>query len=205
MKKFLVKVFFEKNFFSKGFIGPIGDDLPSLIPIMISLLLFFSVFALTLNTYYSKNAVLSQQMQLVSIARELKGDSLILGIDQFNSNCGQTKLKRYSYNFMAAIYPAEADFTGILDDFSSSADFDIGGLTSDNFLTGFDSVGNESQYFCGYKKIGGRNFDNVKATNYFVRFYPVAVTRRVIVYPVGGAPVEYFLTMPGVMAMVVWE
>ena len=40
--------------FSRGFIGPIGDDLPSIIVILLGLSLFFSGLSFTLNTYNHK-------------------------------------------------------------------------------------------------------------------------------------------------------
>ena len=38
----------------KGFIGPIGDDLPSIIPLVFALIVFFSGFYLTMNVFESK-------------------------------------------------------------------------------------------------------------------------------------------------------
>jgi len=39
---------------SRGFIGPIGDDLPSIIAILLGLSLFFSALSFTLNVYNNK-------------------------------------------------------------------------------------------------------------------------------------------------------
>ncbi|MCX6803110.1 MAG: hypothetical protein NTY48_00905, partial [Candidatus Diapherotrites archaeon] len=93
----------------RGFIGPIGDDMPSLVPIVVALLLFFTIFTMTLTSYNNKNAYLRKQTDMTSIARELKGDTLILGVAQFDKRCNNLRLKKIPYNFVSAIYPTNID------------------------------------------------------------------------------------------------
>jgi hypothetical protein len=189
-------------FFEKGFIGTIGDDLPSLIPIIVALLLFFTIFSITLNTYTQKNFFLRQNITLMNVSRELKGDSLILNVDNFLNNCSKMQVNNYKQNFMAAIYSNEKIaemFTvgeSFLDDFKNVNP----GFPSDteNFLQGLDKDGYSESYFCFYKKLGGRQITSARA-NYSTRFYPVAFQERV---EIGG--IEYIIISPGMMVMVIW-
>lgn len=187
-----------KKFISKkGFIGPIGDDLPSLVPIVVSLVLFFSIFSLTLNTYNTKNSFIRKQMDMTSVAREIKGDSLILGIEQFESKCASVKTKYLPYNFMTGLYSAENTLSSTKEDFvtaSSNPD----GAASLGFLNA--TIDNSSHaFFCEYNKPGAKAFTG-KEKNYLVRYYPVAIQKQV---EIDGR--EQFIVVPGVMAMVVWE
>jgi hypothetical protein len=189
-------------FFEKGFIGAIGDDLPSLIPIIVALLLFFTIFSITLSTYNQKNAFLRQNVTLMNVSRELKGDSLILNVDNFLNNCEKMQVNNYEQNFMAAIYSNEkivemfANNKNFLDDFKNVDPNDP--LDNDNFLQGLDKDGYNEAYFCFYKKLGGRQITDARA-NYSTRFYPVAFQQRV-----GVDGIEYIIISPGMMVMVIW-
>jgi hypothetical protein len=187
---------------SKGFIGPIGDDLPSLIPIVISLVLFFSIFGMTLNTYSSKNFYLSKQIEMTSVAREIKGDSLIFGIDQFQTKCAQIKAKTFPYNFMVGLYDADTSLSDIGTDFLAIQESD-----SSVILRAISSSsGNLDPYFCKYVHVGAGKFDpSKKNSSYLVRYYPVAVQQPVLRALPGGDTVTEYLIIPGILAMVVWE
>jgi hypothetical protein len=188
-----------KKFISKkGFIGPIGDDLPSLVPIVVSLVLFFSIFALTLNTYNTKNTYLRKQMDMTSVAREIKGDSLILGIDQFETKCASVKTKFLPYNFMTGLYSADNPLSGTKKDFVD-ASFNQDNLTSLGFLNADNNFGELKPFFCEYAKPGAKAFTG-KEKNYLVRYYPVAIQKEVEIDGRGQ-----FIVVPGIMAMVVWE
>lgn len=189
----------------RGFLGPIGDDLPSLIPIVTGLVIFFSVFVLTLNTYNEKDDYLQKQIDMASVARDLKGDSLILNWEQFDARCSAMKIKRYPYSFIVAIYSADIDLKDVIQEFKDSSL-----LTRDvvinsnqfNFLkqkTEDDSIKN---FYCSYIKVGGKEFSDVKK-EYSVRFYPIAVQQPILV---ATSTVTYQnLVVPAVMSMVVWE
>jgi len=209
-KKVFKKIF---GFSGKGFIGPIGDDLPSLIPIVVALMLFFMVFSLTLNSYSYKNMIFSQHTELTSIARELKGDSLLLSVDQFTLRCDNAKLKRSSFSYMAAIYSANTEITNALDDFLKSkigSASDAGSFAPQgNFLLGKNSEREEKPFFCGYKKVGSGEFSVVTQNDpstdsarkkYSMRSYPVAVQSELTV-----DGVKRTVIVPGVMVMVIWN
>jgi hypothetical protein len=175
----------------KGFIGAIGDDLPSLIPIVVALLLFFSIFTLTLNTYNSKNFDIRKQIGLMSISRSIKGESLIQDIGQFNQNCNDSKLKKHNYNYMVGLYYGD-DIQEALNDFQESS---VNTPYEDSSMI----KSNGEYYFCGYKKAGGIEFTK-KRQEYLLRYYPVAVQHEVTI----NGETKYFI-LPSVMAMVVWE
>jgi len=183
----------------KGFIGPIGDDLPSLIPIVVALVLFFTIFSLTLNTYNTKNVYVRKQMEMTSVAREIKGDSLILGIDQFSSKCDSVKVKKFPYNFMTGIYGSESDLKSVINDFILMAkDESVANGDLTNLLK--SSLNGENQgFFCNYIKVGSRAFTG-EEKSYLLRYYPVAVQ-----YPLTINGSTQYVIIPAVMAMVVWE
>jgi len=191
-----------KGFKGRGFIGPIGDDLPSLVPIVVALLLFFTTFTLALNTYNTKNAFLNQQTEMTSVARELKGDSLILGVDWFEEKCAALKMKRYPSNFIAAIYDSDVDMSSIMADFlglsSSSPTVELSTATLLKSVSQRDA--SLKPFYCEYKKIGAQPFAAGTKKRYQVRFYPVAVQ-----YGFTVAGTTNSLIIPGLMAMVVWE
>ena len=209
----------------KGFIGPIGDDLPSLVPIVVALLLFFSIFALTLNSYNSKNAEIKKQIDMASVARELKGDSLILDVESFTKKCNTLKLKKYPYNFMVALYSTTVNMGDVVGDFSeiskNISDLEYPNSDETNFLKQKFISTNQSEdadvtdsgylrstsftedttaFFCSYKMVGGTEFSSAKK-NYLIRFYPVAVQLPI---QVTEEEIQY-LTVPALMGMVFWN
>jgi hypothetical protein len=192
------------SFSKKGFIGAIGDDLPSLIPIVFALLIFFSAFTATLSIYNSENASVSTDMGMLSIARNLKGDSLVLNLSQFSDRCDNIRVPSYPYNFMVGIYSAEDDLTTVVSDFAESEVTSDNEEGSDNFLKGKKGT-REEAFFCGYRKRGSKDFgdfaggsDNIRE-EYILRYYPVAVQTEVTI---GGK--DYFVIIPGVLAMIIW-
>lgn len=184
-------------FNKKGFIGAIGDDLPALIPIIIAILIFLTVFTNTLVTYDQKNFELRKQIELSSISRTIKSDSLILDFEQFEDNCRLSRLKRSNYNYMVGIYEnSKLDDGGtqdIINDFISASQSEF----FEPFI--FDDEGN--YFFCSYRKVGGSRF-SINTQNYLIRFYPVAMQRKVIDAETGT---DIFLIDPVIMAMVVWN
>ncbi len=73
----------------KGFIGAIGDDLPSLIPIFLGLIIFFSVFLNTYNVYKDNTDLYSLQQEGISISMILKSEPLIPDYDEFERICSK--------------------------------------------------------------------------------------------------------------------
>ncbi len=199
--------------FERGFIGPIGDDLPSLIPIVTGLVIFFSIFVLTLNTYNDKNLFIEKQIDMTSVARDLKGDSLILNWDQFDKRCSSMKIKRYPYSFIVAIYSSDIDLKKVIEDFKQASQLDVADIPNSgfSFLSQPNEAGGQKSFYCSYLKIGGSNFakdigGELKILNkeYSVRFYPIAVQQPIQVQTLNANATQN-LIVPAVMAMVVWE
>lgn len=71
----------------KGFIGAIGDDLPSLIPIFLGLVVFFAVFLGTFNDYNDKNKVYTLNQEAIEISMQLKSDPVIVDYQHFKDKC----------------------------------------------------------------------------------------------------------------------
>lgn len=89
----------------KGFIGPIGDDLPSLIPLLFGLVIFFSTFAFTFSVFDSHNTAFSRDLKTLEIARILTSNSYISGIENFSSLCGSLNI--VGIKFRAGLTNAE--------------------------------------------------------------------------------------------------
>jgi hypothetical protein len=200
MVKKLKQNFFKNN---KGFIGSVGDDLPSIIPIVIALLLFFSVFSSTLTTYNNRNAEFRQRIETISIARELKGNSLLLGSAVFEDSCKFAKIRPRAYSFLAAVYPANHPVGEIFaytdEDAGNFVAFNEEGVLKGSITNAFSDEylldPADLDYICSYISVGSKEFSG-KEKNYIIRFYPVAVQMK---DPNGST-----IIVPAIMAMVIW-
>jgi hypothetical protein len=182
--------------------GPIGDDLPSLIPLVISLLIFFMVFSNTLTVYNQKNVDIRQQIDMTQIARIVKEDSLILSADKFEENCNKSKLNMSNYNYILSIYSVER-FDELTNSSSDSLINDFV-FNSQNYGSDFsDDILRDSEidkpFLCHYRRAGSFAFSESQR-EYLIRFYPVAVQLK---RDIGG--VEYFIIEPAIMGMVIWR
>jgi len=65
----------------KGFIGPIGDDLPSIIALMLALGIFFSAITYSLNAYNQKLIDLDELKGSIDIGRVVLGEGLVTDIN----------------------------------------------------------------------------------------------------------------------------
>jgi hypothetical protein len=141
---------------------------------------------------------------MTSVAREVKGDSMVLGVEQFLNRCDSIKSKRFPYNFMIGIFGADVQLENISAEFadiaSNNYDADAGSAYS---LLRQDVDGSSRYFFCSYSRIGASEFSS-KKKGYSLRFYPIAVQHPILVNA-GGIDQYYSLSIPGVMAMVVWE
>ena len=86
----------------KGYLGSIGDDLPSLIPLTFALLVFFASLGFTFNQFDLRQEKFDQKLLKLKIGSTLKGDSLINDYDQFETACRTLNIT--SFKFRAAIY-----------------------------------------------------------------------------------------------------
>lgn len=86
---------------ARGYLGPIGDDIPSLIPIIVGLITFFAAFTFTLNEYNQRSASFSADRDTLIIANSLKGDSYLSSFAEFDTACKGLRVR--SLRYMAAI------------------------------------------------------------------------------------------------------
>ena len=101
----LAHVFFRKPFSQKGFLGPIGDDLPSLIPLVFALMIFFAVFYLTFNVFNDRTKDFDNDTSAVQISAALRGAGYIDSVQQFTDLCKNINVK--SIDYFAGIIKAE--------------------------------------------------------------------------------------------------
>lgn len=88
----------------KGYIGAIGDDLPSLIPIFVGLTIFFAVFLNTYNVYRNNTDLYSLRNDAINISGIIKENPIIPDQNQFIKTCQRVKTK---YNWNAFITPLD--------------------------------------------------------------------------------------------------
>lgn len=81
----------------RGFIGSIGDDIPSLIPLTFALVIFFSAFAFAFNAFDQKQTDFDQKFALLRIGQTLKGDNLIENYAKWETLCKNVEVKNFKY------------------------------------------------------------------------------------------------------------
>ncbi|MBU0662598.1 hypothetical protein KKH30_03150 [Candidatus Micrarchaeota archaeon] len=82
----------------KGFIGPIGDDLPSLIPLLFALMIFFSTFTFAFSVFDEKSRAFSRDLKVLEIARVLRSDGYISGAGEFGTLCSSLNIAGLEYS-----------------------------------------------------------------------------------------------------------
>jgi hypothetical protein len=81
----------------KGFLGPIGDDLPSLVPLLIALIIFFSTFTFTFNVFSSRSSDFRADIDSLNVTRMLRSNSYVTGYPNFNSLCSSITVSGTKY------------------------------------------------------------------------------------------------------------
>ncbi len=123
---------------AKGFIGPIGDDLPSLIPLLVGLVIFFSTFSVTFNAFDARNAEFDHDIALMRISRVLQSNSYIFSYQNFAALCSQVGVS--PLNFVGAISSDET--------MPNSTDASDVGEAKNIFDTGFFTNGEGQTFYC---------------------------------------------------------
>ncbi len=85
----------------RGFIGPIGEDLPSLIPLLLALVIFFSAFTFTFTIFGSKSSDFDADLAALSVARVMRSTSYISSEKEFFSLCNSLSI--FGLRFRALI------------------------------------------------------------------------------------------------------
>ena len=71
----------------KGFLGPIGDDLPSLIPLVTALILFFGAYGVIYRGFNEKNADIEFKLNTNVLANRLRETSYFSTPGDFEAIC----------------------------------------------------------------------------------------------------------------------
>ena len=82
---------------TSGFIGPIGDDLPSLIPIVFALTIFFASFNTALNSFENKNLGFADDLETLKVARILRSNGYIVNLENFQQLCSLVQVSSIKY------------------------------------------------------------------------------------------------------------
>lgn len=84
--------------------GPIGDDLPSLIPLLFALMIFFYVFTTAWNAFDEGSRAFNDAMAVLRVGNALKGNNYLRGFETFQERCNEAKsIKRVK--FMSGLLP----------------------------------------------------------------------------------------------------
>ena len=67
--------------------GPIGDDLPSLIPLLFALIIFFSTFTFALNEFNLENLDINAKLEVLRVARVMRSNGIVAGYDDWQRLC----------------------------------------------------------------------------------------------------------------------
>jgi len=104
----------------KGFIGSIGDDLPSLIPLFFALMIFFVGLAFAFTTINTKNITINTYVDSLTIAKTALSDASYSNYDEFlETNKSLVTLSNYIYGLIYFDDPEfnlESFFEGNLQD-----------------------------------------------------------------------------------------
>lgn len=80
----------------RGYIGPIGDDFPSIFPIMIGLLLFFSSIFITYQNYELKAATAKVMKANLAIGKIVRSETFF-DSDKFTEKCELLERAKVNY------------------------------------------------------------------------------------------------------------
>jgi len=81
----------------KGFLGPIGDDLPSLVPLIFSLIIFFSTFTYAMNSMDSRDDDFDADLATLNIARIVRSNGYITDHNDFARLCDMINVAGLNY------------------------------------------------------------------------------------------------------------
>ncbi len=94
--------------FRKGFVGPIGDDLPSLVPLIFSLIIFFASFSSAFDVFIGAKEDFESAILISDLAASVAGDHFITSAEEFYKNCERVSL--YGFFYKASLIELKEDF-----------------------------------------------------------------------------------------------
>lgn len=154
----------------KGYIGAIGDDLPSLIPIFLGITIFFSVFLSTYNVYRNNTDYYSLKNDAINISGIIKEDPLFSDYNAFSKTCAKVDTK---YNWTAFALPLDLNT-------ENYEVFEVNDITEDALITHWESP--DKVFFCGNTDID--TLTSVLMTKEVIVYrYPITVQQEYYVEP----------------------
>lgn len=149
--------------------GPIGDDLPSLIPLMFALIIFFSSFYATVNVYNDKTVDFENDIAVVQIGASLRGTGFVSSLEEFQKSCNSLNVRQPYFS------------AGLMD---LNKDINVLNLDDDYFF----EEGIQNYFKCSNVAEGeqGLTRQKVLASNakIVLRYYPVILQKKSVALPV---------------------
>jgi len=168
----------------RGFLGPIGDDLPSLIPLIFALMMFFYVFTFTWNTFDQRGQSFDDALAALRVGNTLKGNNYLRGIGTFDERCKESQSIR-RIKFISGLVPLS---TGPGQDFPG---LDLEDLEA-NF---FDTP--EGKYYCANVS-DPDDKPGLTSENLVIRSFPVALEFK-------NEASNSFYVRPMLLVVVTWR
>jgi hypothetical protein len=183
----------------KGFIGSIGDDLPSLIPLFFALMIFFAGLAFVFTSINDKNSQMNAYLDSLTIAKSALGKSSYSSYDDFiNTSKDLVVLSNYMFGLIS---PKE-DFV-IPDDYTEFFIKDCGNgimFNEDFKIPETIDCDDVNYYFKSSKSVlnkldedyyndFGNFIEYVKTRNYYQYVFPVTL------YTLEGYKVVYLYVL----------
>ncbi len=141
----------------KGFLGSIGDDLPSLIPLFFALMIFFASLAYAFTTINERNDFINTYIDSLGIAKASLGDASFVDLQDFKSSSNKV-VTAANYIYGLVYIPKESgsdesvDFGKIFEDvdYGFICKTDIGDirLSSTSAIVNGKFVNNANDIFC---------------------------------------------------------
>ncbi len=196
----------------KGFIGSIGDDLPSLIPLFFALMIFFASLAFAFTTINERNVLINTYIDSLTIAKTALSDGSFASLDEFRAT--QNNIVTMSNYIYGLIYlPTDAasqknfnfeenlkgnikdSFVGICANGDIALNSNLGINTTGGTSTPCDIVENGRFYVASSsveEKLNDASvnlLDSIKNRKYFYYLYPITLLTP------NGYQVVYLLVM----------
>lgn len=155
----------------KGFMGPIGDDLPSLIPLLFALIIFFGAFTFALNEFNLENIDINAKLEVLKVSRVLRSNGIIAGYDDWQRLCDNipaTAIKFKAGLIDLELQRQENKYVAIEDE--------------EDFIEDREESG--SYYYCLSKNTSFSETKDLEADKVYSLIYPIALEYGTVVLPV---------------------
>jgi len=146
---------------SKGYLGPIGDDLPSLIPLVFALVIFFSSFYSTVEAYNTKTVDFENDIAVVQVSASLRGTGYVSSLSDFEKTCNALNVRQPL--FSSGLIPLEEE----IDIFDLDSQYILDAETNNPFkCSNTDKVLTEGKALGANIKIVSRTYPLVLEKNF---------------------------------------